>query len=187
MDNYTINQKSDTAMSKIHDIAAKYQITEATVRTLLEGLQTTSGFQVQFNIAELGGMGQWQSGMVMIGDMFNEGLKAKVSALCAELASFLREPHPTEPEETATEPTTSAAPIKTLRATFSGSQNGTKYAYYAPQNVLQIEEEDKIARYSTEGLTLWGVQQAQDGTGKKLKFTHAGGTITVDDLKPALE
>lgn len=174
-------------MSKIHDIAAKYQITEATVRTLLEGLQTTSGFQVQFNSAELGGMGQWQSGMVMIGDMFNDGLKAKVAALCAELASFVREYQAAQPEEKEKEDATVSAPIKTIPATFSGSQNGAKYAYYAPQNVLQIEEEGKISRYSTEGLTLWGVQQSQDGTGKKLKFTHAGGTITVDDLKPAVE
>lgn len=174
-------------MSKIQAIAAKYQITEASVRTLLEGLQMSSGYQVQFNIAELGGMGQWQSGMVMIGDMFNDGLKAKVSALCAELASFLRESHPTEPEETATEPTTSAAPIKTLPATFSGSQNGTKYAYFAPQNILEIEDKGNITRYSTEGLSLFGVQQSQDGSGKKLKFTHAGGTVTVDDLKPAAE
>lgn len=174
-------------MSKIHDIAAKYQITEATVRTLLEGLQTTNGFQVQFNSAELGGMGQWQSGMVMIGDMFNDGLKAKVAALCAELASFVREHQATQPEESEKKDATVAAPIKTIPATFSGSQNGTKYAYYAPQNVLQLEEDGTVSRYSTEGLTLWGVQQSQDGTGKKLKFTHAGGTITVDDLKPALE
>jgi hypothetical protein len=35
----------------------------------------------------LGGMGQWTAGgMTMIGDMFNAGLKARVVALCDELA-----------------------------------------------------------------------------------------------------
>jgi hypothetical protein len=36
-------------------------------------------------------MGQWsQGGMVMVGDMFNNALKARVDALCAELAGLLR-------------------------------------------------------------------------------------------------
>ena len=36
-------------------------------------------------------MGQWsQGGMIMIGDMFNQGLKHRVDALCNELADFLR-------------------------------------------------------------------------------------------------
>ena len=40
---------------------------------------------------DLGGMGQWsQGGMVMVGDMFNNALKARVDALCAELAGLLR-------------------------------------------------------------------------------------------------
>ena len=45
--------------------------------------------QAQFNLPELGGMGQWsQGGMVMVGDMFNNALKARVDALCSELASW---------------------------------------------------------------------------------------------------
>ena len=45
----------------------------------------------QFNIRELGGMGQWSGGgMTQVGDMFNDGLKQKVAALCQDLATLLK-------------------------------------------------------------------------------------------------
>lgn len=44
----------------------------------------------QFDHPELGGKGQWmQGGMVMVGDMFNHALKAKVTELCTALALLL--------------------------------------------------------------------------------------------------
>ena len=50
------------------------------------------GTMAQFNHPELGGMGQWtQSGMTMVGTLFDHGLKARVDALCTELAALLRQ------------------------------------------------------------------------------------------------
>ena len=44
----------------------------------------------QFNLSEPGGSGQWMSGgMVMVGDVFNRGLKARVDSLCNDLAALL--------------------------------------------------------------------------------------------------
>ena len=58
---------------------------------LLGALAEGNGRQAQFNHPDLGGMGQWsQGGMIMIGDMFNHGLKARVDALCNELAGLLQ-------------------------------------------------------------------------------------------------
>ena len=52
---------------------------------LLDALARGNGRQAQFNHPDLGGMGQWsQGGMIMIGDMFNQGLKYRVDALCNE-------------------------------------------------------------------------------------------------------
>ena len=60
---------------------------------LLTALVAGGGSQAQFNIPELGGMGQWsRGGMVMVGDMFNNALKARVDALCTELAGLRRRP-----------------------------------------------------------------------------------------------
>ena len=49
-------------------------------------LERGNGSMAQFSHPELGGTGQWMNGMVMIGDAFNQPLKARVAALFAELA-----------------------------------------------------------------------------------------------------
>src|SRR3954469_16984721 len=49
-------------------------------------------------------MGQWrEDGMIMVGDMFNQGLRARVDALCTELAALLR----SQPSVVATTPSQS--------------------------------------------------------------------------------
>ena len=56
----------------------------------MNALSAGGGTQAQFNHYELGGMGQWsRGGMIMIGDMFNNGLKAKVDMLCNDLSDLL--------------------------------------------------------------------------------------------------
>jgi ribonucleotide monophosphatase NagD (HAD superfamily) len=43
----------------------------------------------QFSHPDFGGMSQWSPGMTMVGDMFNSDLKAKLGAICNELASHV--------------------------------------------------------------------------------------------------
>ncbi len=75
----------------IKDIAQRHGISVDAALTLLRALVAGHGTMAQFSHPELGGMGQWnQGGMIMVGDMFNHGLKARVDALCIELASLLR-------------------------------------------------------------------------------------------------
>lgn len=168
-------------MKKIKEIASKYQVSEETVRTLLEGLKVSVGRQVQFNISELGGMGQWQSGgMVMVGDMFNHSLKAKVSELCSELAGLSQTIEEEEkPKKKAEKQSVASKPS----ATFKGSQNDSHYAYYANDNLLEIEENGKVTKYNTAGYALSGVQQSQSNSLKNLSFTYPGGTVSLKDLK----
>ncbi|MFN8343895.1 MAG: hypothetical protein U0X91_02770 [Spirosomataceae bacterium] len=166
-------------MNKIQEIASKYQVSEGTVRALLEGLKAAGGRQVQFNISELGGMGQWQSGMVMIGDMFNHGLKAKVSELCSELATLSQHTEEEMPEKKGTKPAVASKPA----ATFKGSQNGSHYTYYAKDNLLEVEEGGRTVKYDTSGYALSGVQQSQSNDTKSLSFSYPGGTVRLKDLK----
>lgn len=174
-------------MKKIQEIAAKYNVSEQTVRTLLDGLKGSGGRQVQFNISELGGMGQWQGGMVMIGDMFNNSLKAKVAELCSELAPLSHSLTEEEKKQESAAAETEKKPVEKKRASasFSGSQNGHKYAYYASENILEMEENGQVTQYSTEGYALSGVQQSQDNGGRTLSFSYPGGTVSVKDLKRA--
>src|SRR5271169_4621567 len=75
----------------VTDVATRHGVSLDVALTLLGALAQGNGRQAQFNHPELGGMGQWsQGGMIMIGDMFNQGLKHRVDALCNELADFLR-------------------------------------------------------------------------------------------------
>lgn len=75
---------------EIKKLAKKHSISQEAVLVLCDALQQGNLTMAQFNHPELGGSGQWmQGGMVMIGDMFNQGLKAKVNNLCTELATAL--------------------------------------------------------------------------------------------------
>src|SRR5262245_2060418 len=72
---------------KLKQLPEKYGFRLRAVTVLWHALQVGGGKMAQFSHPELGGTGQWMSGMVMIGDMFNEGLKARVASVCAELVS----------------------------------------------------------------------------------------------------
>lgn len=74
----------------IAELAQRYGVGTDAVMTLLQALVAGNGSMAQFNHPELGGSGQWmQGGMIMVGDMFNQGLKARVDGLCSELAGLL--------------------------------------------------------------------------------------------------
>ena len=75
----------------VDDASRRYSIGTDAVRLLLEALVSSGGGMAQFNHPDLGGMGQWSSGgMIMIGDMFNNDLKSRIGALCAELSDVIR-------------------------------------------------------------------------------------------------
>ena len=75
----------------VTDVAKRHGVSVDAALILLGALAQGNGRQAQFNHPDLGGMGQWsQGGMIMVGDMFNQGLKYRVDALCDELAGLLR-------------------------------------------------------------------------------------------------
>ena len=71
----------------VEDVANRHGFGIEAVTQMLQAVANGYGTQAQFNHPEFGGMGQWsQGGMIMIGDMFNNSLKARVDALCNDLA-----------------------------------------------------------------------------------------------------
>ncbi|SON54175.1 hypothetical protein HDIA_0634 [Hartmannibacter diazotrophicus] len=86
-----MDQLSDEGRRVLGDIAARHGVSLDAVEHLLFAVMAGQGTQAQFNHPDLGGMGQWsQGGMIMVGDMFNNALKARVDALCTELAGVAR-------------------------------------------------------------------------------------------------
>src|SRR6202171_3520961 len=70
-------------------MAKKHSVSPAAVGVVLAALQSGGGRMAQFSHADFGGMSQWSPGMSMVGDMFNTQLKAKLDALCSDIAAYL--------------------------------------------------------------------------------------------------
>lgn len=74
----------------INNIAQRYNFSPDAVFSLLQSVINGNGSMAQFGHPEFGGSGQWmKGGMIMLGDMFNNGLKNSVGALCQELSNLI--------------------------------------------------------------------------------------------------
>ncbi|HYO08321.1 MAG TPA: hypothetical protein VER17_05070 [Tepidisphaeraceae bacterium] len=170
----------------LNQIARRHGVSADAARHVLDALRASGGRLAQFNHPELGGQGQWMSGMVMIGDMFNAPLKAKVAALCEDLAAvalrapggrsaFAASPPPAPPG--AWWPATMGTPAA------SGAQHGVRYAYFANHRRLLIERAGAILAYDTGNHVIQGVAQQQpQAAGGDLVFTSQLGTVPLDRL-----
>jgi hypothetical protein len=84
-----MQQLTPQAQQQITELAQRYDVSPGAVMTLLQALVNGNGTMAQFEHGELGGSGQWmRGGMVMVGDMCNHALKAKVDGLCSELSTL---------------------------------------------------------------------------------------------------
>ncbi|OPX10317.1 hypothetical protein B1964_23850, partial [Gordonia sp. i37] len=78
------------AEGAVADIAARYGLSRDAVLAMLYAVNSGGGTMAQFSIPELGGSGQWmRGGMTMVGNMFDNALKARVDSLCSELSQLL--------------------------------------------------------------------------------------------------
>jgi hypothetical protein len=80
-----------TPEAAIADIAERHGLSREAVLAMLVAVHAGGGTMAQFSIPELGGSGQWmRGGMTMVGgNMFDNALKARVDALCGELAQLI--------------------------------------------------------------------------------------------------
>ncbi len=182
------------ARQRLDDIAARHGVSVDAAATLLRALAAGGGTMAQFSHPELGGMGQWsQGGMIMVGDMFNHGLKARVDALCTELAALLREGSPWQPA--AGSPGAAGGgmvqssgyswwPAELGLPTTSGAQNDMAYAYFPAARRLAVRQGGQVRLYDTGDHSIYGVSQ-QQGPSQSLGFSSDRGTLRLEDLRPA--
>jgi len=86
---------TDEGRAALDALAARHGISQDAALHMLIAVSNGGGTMAQFSHPELGGMGQWSmGGMIMVGDMFNNGLKARVDAICNDLSALLRGPSP---------------------------------------------------------------------------------------------
>lgn len=183
----------------VGDVAQRHGFSLDAAITLLGALADGNGRQAQFNHPDLGGMGQWsQGGMIMIGDMFNSGLKHRVDALGQELAALLQsqsslaavaaqsqsQGHGDKGVSLFVSGSGSAGqwwPAELGAPASAGAQNDLRYAFFPGPRRLAIEQQGRVSVYDTGEHTLSGFSQQQSGD-RSLTFTSQFGVVRVADL-----
>ena len=179
----TLTPQADQAVA---EIAARHGLSREAVLAMLYAVRAGGGTMAQFAIPELGGSGQWmRGGMTMVGDMFNHTLKARVDALCAELAQLLATTTVFRPEPApaaAGLPVSGWWPADLGVPSSTGSQNNARYAIFpgARRLVIQIGSATRV--FDTGEHRIGGVQQQQGGGIGSVGFTSQLGTFLVSTL-----
>ena len=195
-----MQQLTSEGRKHLEELAQHYGISTEAAWTLLRALVAGGGRMAQFNHPDLGGMGQWsQGGMIMVGDMFNTALKAKVSGLCAELAGLLVDQSHWKPSDdrrssgdrsgvTSVTETSIFVPAAHWwgadlgQPSSTGAQNATRYAYFPTSRRLAIESGGVVTVYDTGDHQIGGVSQQQSGDAS-LTFTSQHGLVRISDLR----
>jgi hypothetical protein len=190
----------------VDEAARSYAMSPDAVRSVLEALVASGGGMAQFNHPELGGMGQWSSGgMIMIGDMFNNALKSRIAGLCAELSDVIRRtdviayrPHSSQwqsqgggfgsvplPESSffvgsADRGGNWWAPELGMPSS-TGAQNNLRYACFPDLRRLALDVSGQVSIYDTGDHWITGFSQQQSGD-QSLTFTSQHGVVRLDSL-----
>jgi hypothetical protein len=196
---------SPEGLKFVEELARRYGVSTQAVTALLQAVISGGGTMAQFSHPELGGLGQWtQGGMTMIGDMFNNTLKAKVDGLCSDLAnllsqdpSWMRAGTPLQAQSQGGTgghggvslfvPTAGGSPVAWWgadlgAASSTGSQNNIRYAYFPASRRLAVAIGDHVTIYDTADHMISGVSQQQSGDAS-LSFTSQRGLVRVADLR----
>lgn len=197
----------------VSDAAQRYGVSDSAAETLLYAIAAGGGRMAQFSHPDLGGMGQWsQGGMIMVGDMFNNALKARVDGLCNDLAGLLASGRRLFEETPVSGPAASFSsqsqyqgfgtgggfntsgfgsgvmdsgqwwPTDLGSPASTGAQNDMRYACFPDQHRLVIEIGGQRTVYDTGEHYISGFSQQQSG-GQSLTFTSQFGPVPVSSLR----
>jgi hypothetical protein len=170
-------------------LAKKHSVSPAAVQVVFAALRSGGGRMAQFSHADFGGMSQWSPGMSMVGDMFNTQLKAKLDALCSDIAAHLDTAEsaggvrPEGDEVSYRSPTRSDDwwPAGLGRPGAVGAQNDLRYAVFPETRRLVIDDRGTVSVYDTGSHRIFGVAQAQSAD-RTLTFTSQDGLVRIADL-----
>src|ERR1700722_2643494 len=199
-----MTQLSPKGARAVQEIAQRTGFSRDAVIAMLLSVLNGRGRMAQFSHPEFGGSGQWMAGgAIMISDMFNNALKARVDALCADLSELIRG----EPDVVASGSFQSQSQgprgnvgggASSLLATEGpdraswwpadlgspsslGAQNDVRYAYFPGSRRLAIENDGLVTIYDTQDHQISGFSQQQPGSGS-LSFSSQLGGVDVSRL-----
>ncbi|MBB3951402.1 hypothetical protein [Aureimonas jatrophae] len=173
----------------IETLGMRHGFSREAVSVLADALRRGGGTQAQFSHPELGGMGQWsKGGMIMIGAMNDHGLKARVAALAQDL-SGQDLGNATAPDDRGDRgdrdgrepPHASWWPSDLGRASSTGEQNGVRYAVFPDTRRLAIERDGRTTVYDTGDHEIVGAAQSQ-GHDTRLRLSSRNGNLDIESL-----
>jgi hypothetical protein len=187
-----MTQLSPKGLHAVGEIAHRTGFSQEAKTSMLASIVADRGRMAQFSHPEFGGSGQWMAdGAIMISDMFNTALKARVDALCNEVSALIRR----DPDFVAasfqsqsqggregTQHGSSSLlaaegpvganwwPADLGVPSSVGAQNEVRYAY------LAIDSNGKVAVYDTQDHQIGGFSQQQPGSGS-LSFSVSSAVL----------
>ena len=120
-----------------------------------------------------------RGGMLMIGDMFNDRLKARVAALCIDVAEAVGKMPPQE--ATARSSGSDWWPAEFGIPSTVGSQNAMRYAFFPASRRLVIDDNGQISTFDTAEHVIVGVSQ-QQSQAQSLAFATIKGRLDLESL-----
>jgi hypothetical protein len=125
--------------------------------------------------------------MTMVGDMFNSDLKAKLDAICTELASHVgNAARPDNPDRRSDDVSYRSAarsdqwwPAGLGTPSSVGAQNALRYAVFPETRRLAIQDGQQVALYDIGDHRIFGVAQAQSDD-QTLTFTSQTGLVRIN-------
>ncbi len=172
----------------ITDISSRYGLSQDAVLAMLYAVNSGGGTMAQFSIPELGGSGQWmRGGMTMVGNMFDNALKARVDGLCNELSQLLATTVVFPPAAASGSSYGFATannwwPADLGVPSSTGGQNDSKYAVFPATRRLAIQQNGVTRVFDTGEHQIGGVQQQQGGYPGSVSFSSQFGTFDVSSL-----
>jgi hypothetical protein len=165
----------------IAEIARRHGFSADAARAVADALGHGGGRMAQFNHPELGGMGQWSAGgMLMIGDMFNRALKARVDALCRDLAAMPASAQSDVEQRPGQTKHWWPDGLGTPSAT--GAQNDMRYACFPDQRRVAVMQAGRVRVYDTGDHRIGGFSQ-QQSSAQSLSFSSDRGTVRLEELQ----
>lgn len=188
-----MTEQNDSTL--ISDVAKRNGVSEGAVKTVYDALRAGHGTMAQFSHPEFGGMAQWSSGMTMVGDMFNDRMKATLNAVASELADHIRKspaPRSDDREESevsyrsSSRPSSSWWPSGLGSPSSTGAQNDLRYAIFPDSRRLVIDDGGNRTVYDTGDHRISGVSQAQSSD-QTITFNSQNGLVRLSELQSVKE
>ncbi|MBA2115501.1 SHOCT domain-containing protein [Bremerella alba] len=192
----------------VNDLAQRYGFSTDAVTHMMIAVLNGNGGMAQFSHPEFGGSGQWmQGGMMMLGDMFNYGLKNSVGGLCQEISNILAnqpgllrsgsfqsqsQSGGGQQNQASGSPMGQSSlfvpdpnqnwwPQDLGSPSSTGSQNNVQYAYFPNICRLAVKTGGDVWVYDTQNHQIGGFSQ-QQGMGSSITFSSQFGTVSLGTL-----